>query len=152
MARKPSPWFWPERNGWFTILGGRRHPLGDHPAELPPPVKRKGKWVAPPTIERAFHALLAAPAERIEPRIEPAVLTVSELLDKFLDWTQKNKAARTFEWYCNHGAVRCSPGPRSPSARLLAWRVGRCAPPSPAGTPRPAPAQAVRSSRYSGST
>lgn len=103
MARKPSPWYWPERNGWFTILDGTRRPLGDHPANLPPPIKRKGKWVIPPAIETAFHALLAAPAVRIEKRIESAAgLTVTELLDKFLDWTQKNKAARTYEWYRDH--------------------------------------------------
>jgi integrase len=28
--------------------------------------------------------------------------SLSELLDKFLDWTQKNKATRTFEWYRDH--------------------------------------------------
>ena len=105
MARKPSPWYWPERNGWFTILGGTRRPLGDHPADLPPPVKRKGKWVAPPAIATAFHTLLAAPTppsrgDNLGTRA--AGLTVSELLDKFLDWTQKNKAARTYEWYRDH--------------------------------------------------
>ena len=105
MARTSSPWYWPERNGWFTILDGRRHPLGDHPAELPPPQKRKGKWVAPPAVAAAFHALLAAPASRPAPRRgDPGTggLTVPELLDKFLDWTQKHKAPRTYEWYRDH--------------------------------------------------
>jgi integrase len=27
---------------------------------------------------------------------------VSDVLDKFLDWTQKNKATRTYEWYRDH--------------------------------------------------
>lgn len=105
MARTPSPWYWPERNGWFTILNGRRHPLGDHPSDAPPPVKRKGKWVPPAAIATAFHALLAGPepAGSMRPAHRTnAGPTVSELLDKFLDWTLKNKAARTFEWYRDH--------------------------------------------------
>ena len=101
MARKPSPWYWPERNAWFTILTGQRHPLGDHPSDLPLPLKRKGKWVIPPSIEKQFHSLLAAPEVRTI-ALTTSGLSVSELFDKFLDWTQKNKAARTFEWYRDH--------------------------------------------------
>src|SRR2546423_8185436 len=63
VARKPSPWYWPERNGWYTILNGQRHPLGTHPTNAPPPQRRKGQWVAPPQIQQAFHALLAKPSE-----------------------------------------------------------------------------------------
>lgn len=103
MARKPSPWYWPERNGWFTILNGSRHSLGEHPKDLPQPTKRKGKWVAPLTIETAFHALLAAPQPQNSMRpAHRTDLTVAELFEKFLDWTQKNKAPRTYEWYRDH--------------------------------------------------
>lgn len=101
MARTPSPWYWPERNGWFTILDGKRHSLGDHPADSPPPAKRKGKWVPPASIATAFHALLAGPKHPPAPRIQSG-LTVAELFDKFLDWTQRHKAARTYEWYRDH--------------------------------------------------
>jgi integrase len=105
MARKASPWFWPERNAWFTILNGQRLPLGDHPADLPPPQKRKGKWVIPASIEKEFHALLANPqpenSMRGSMRLDSGPV-VSDILDKFLDWTLKNKAARTFEWYRDH--------------------------------------------------
>jgi hypothetical protein len=81
---------------------GQRHFLGDHPAEAPPPQKRKGKWVAPPAILQAFHDLLAAPTE-------PSVSTiaqspsegplVAEILDKYLDWCQKHRGGRTYDWY-----------------------------------------------------
>src|SRR4051812_15866504 len=105
MARKPSPWYWPERNAWFTILDGQRHPLGDHPANLPPPVKRKGKWPCPPSIEKTFHSLLGSPSPansmRVSMRSDTGP-TVSEILDKFLEWTQKHKAARTYDWYHDH--------------------------------------------------
>src|SRR6478672_6039768 len=103
MARKPSPLYWPERNGWFTILDGSRHSLGEHPADLPPPVKRKGKWVAPPAIATAFHALLGKSADSMRQAHRTAAgPSVSEILDKFLDWTQKHKATRTYDWYRDH--------------------------------------------------
>ena len=95
MARKPSPWYWPERNGWFTILNGHRHPLGEHPADLPTPQKRKGKWVVPQRSRRPS-TLLVAPAPRPASHggnAATAGMTVSEVLDKFLDWTEKHKAA-----------------------------------------------------------
>lgn len=105
MARKSSPWYWPERNAWFTILNGQRQPLGEHPADVPPPQKRRGKWVVPSCIEKAFHALHANPRPanslRGSNRPDPGPV-VSEILDKFLDWTLKNKARRTFEWYRDH--------------------------------------------------
>jgi integrase len=100
MARSPSPWYWPQRNSWFTILNGQRHHLGDHPADLPTPTKRKAKWVAPPIICERFHALLGAP--KALPARTASGLSVPELLDKFLDWTQKHKAKRTYEWYRDH--------------------------------------------------
>jgi integrase len=107
MARKSSPWYWPERQGWFTILHGRRHHLGDHPADAPPPQKRKGGWVVPEAIERVFHALLAQPLEATsslpaKTPVSPASLTVAELFDKYLDWCQRHRAERTFAWYCDH--------------------------------------------------
>jgi hypothetical protein len=85
-----------------TILDGQRHPLGDHPADLSPPQKRKGKWVVPSSIEKKVHSLLSAPATQPNSAIPSAGLSVSELLDKFLDWTLKYKASRTFEWYRDH--------------------------------------------------
>ncbi len=106
MARKPSPWYWPERRGWFTILHGQRHHLGDHPNEAPPQ-KCKGKWVVPPFIDLIFHTLLAKPAEKKASEVvkNPGAacsLTVAELLDKYLDWCEKNRAPLTFEWYRDH--------------------------------------------------
>jgi integrase len=106
MARKPSPWYWPERNGWFTILNGQRQPLGNHPDDAPPPVKRKGKWVIPPTIEYAFHKLLVTPSTA-PPTVEKATekatgLTVAEVYEKYLDWCLKHRSARSYEWYKKH--------------------------------------------------
>lgn len=105
MARLPSPWYWPERSGWYTILHGQRHFLGDHPADAAAPQKRKGKWVAPPAILQAFHALLAAPPEQPVSTIDQSPADgppVAEIFDKYLDWCQKHRAGRTFDWYRDH--------------------------------------------------
>ncbi len=104
MARKPSPWYWPERNGWYTILHGKRQHLADHPADAPPPKKRGGKWIVPPAIDQAFHVLLAMPDPQ-PPRLAAAPCDsplVSVLLDKYLDWCRRENAVRTFEWYRDH--------------------------------------------------
>jgi integrase len=107
VARKPSPWYWPERNGWYTILNGQRHSLGEHPADTPSPQKRKGKWVAPPQIQQAFHTLLATPPASFpvptaSPTNEVVGLAVAEVLDKYLDWCRIHRAAKTHGWYRDH--------------------------------------------------
>ena len=105
MARKPSPWYWPERNGWFTILDGKRRSLGDHPAEAAPPQKRKGRWIPPAAIEQVFHALLASPTISTVPApsdLQNASLSVAEVFEKYLDWCKKHRSPRSFEWYKKH--------------------------------------------------
>ena len=84
MARRPSPWYWPERNGWYTILNGQRQSLGNHPEDAPPPVKRRGKWVIPSAIEQAFHTLLVTPStpSTASPQAQvPCGLTVAEVFE-----------------------------------------------------------------------
>jgi integrase len=117
MARKPSPWYWPERHGWFTIIDSRRHRLLDLPAEAPPPKKRNGRWIIPPEVDQIFHRLMASriddePLERAslaspiddEP-LERASLDsplVAEILDKYLAWCLIHRAQRTYDWYRDH--------------------------------------------------
>lgn len=103
MARTASPWFWEERQGWYVNKDGQRHFLGEHPEGAPPPRKQKGKWNAPQPIVQAFHALMAAPPEQNFPKVSPGGgPLVAEILDKYLDWCQKHRAARTYEWYRDH--------------------------------------------------
>ena len=103
MARTASPWFWEERQGWYVNKDGRRHFLGNHCEGAPPPRKHNGKWNTPQAVVQAFHALMAAPPEQSAPKLLPgSVPTVPEILDKYLDWCQKHRAGRTYEWYLNH--------------------------------------------------
>lgn len=103
MARIATPWFWEERSGWYVNKDGHRHFLGEHPEDAPPPRKHKGKWNAPTLIVQKFHSLMAAPDTPASNVVAiPAGPTVAEILDKHLDWCQKHRAARTFEWYRDH--------------------------------------------------
>jgi integrase len=97
VARTARPWFWEKRQGWYVNHAGQRHFLGEHPEGAPPPRKIKTRWNTPPAIMQAFHALMAEPPEAAPPQSSPTgVLTVAELLDKFLDWCQQHRAPRTF--------------------------------------------------------
>jgi len=103
MARTASPWFWEERHGWYVNKDGQRHFLGEHPEGAPPPRKQKGKWNTPQPILLKFHELMAAPPDKPASTLPagtgPAVL---DILEKYLDWCQKHRSDRTYEWYRDH--------------------------------------------------
>ncbi|HEV8059014.1 MAG TPA: tyrosine-type recombinase/integrase [Gemmataceae bacterium] len=96
MARIASPWFWEERQAWYVNKDGQRRLLGEHPEGAPPPRKSKGKWNAPSAIVSVFHALMA---EKPEPRLAVAGLTVAEVYDKFLTWCKKHREPLTHKGY-----------------------------------------------------
>jgi len=101
MARKNSPWYWPERRGWYTILNGQRHHLLDLDPEAPEPKKRGNKWIVPKEVDVAFHTLMAAPED--EPAPPPSAgLAIGEIFDKYLAWSKNHQAERTYEWYHDH--------------------------------------------------
>ncbi len=82
MARKPSkPWFRSDRNAWFVCLHGKQVNLG--------PDKREA--------ERRMHELLAQKPDTQVSHAEG--LAVAEVIDKYLEWCHKHRAAETFSWY-----------------------------------------------------
>ncbi|OWK41961.1 Mobile element protein [Fimbriiglobus ruber] len=91
---------------WCVHFRGSMHQLGPHPEGFPAPRQVKGKWNAPAPILQAFHALLATPSTAKPPKVpDPppvAGLTVPDVFDLFLEWCQKNRSARTYEWSQNH--------------------------------------------------
>jgi integrase len=104
MARTASPWFWEKRQGWYVNKDGQRHFLGAHPEGAPAPRKTKGKWNAPNSVMQAFHTLMADPDPKNVPKTFPRTTgpTVPEIFDKYLDWCQRHRASRTFDWYRDH--------------------------------------------------
>lgn len=101
MARTASPWFRSDRNAWYVIKDGRRLLLGEHPADAPPPRRKKNRWVVPPAILARFHELMAArPGPRVAP--DPPGTPVVVVFDKYLTWVAKNRSPRTYEWSRGH--------------------------------------------------
>jgi integrase len=87
MARKPKPWWREDRQAWFVTIGGTRYNLGSESEEA----------------DREFHRLMSLKPEARAPKASPSTgLTVADILDKYLDWCQKHRAARTFDWYRDH--------------------------------------------------
>lgn len=78
MKKFPKPWFRPSRNTWFVTLGGRQINLG--------PDKNAA-------FER-YKALLAKPRQA-----HATSDSLAGIIDAFLEWTQKHRAAETYEWY-----------------------------------------------------
>ena len=93
MPRKPEPWYWEKRNGWYVQINGKHVFLGEHPAGAAKPEKnKKGRWNAPESIDDAFHKLMLAPTV-------VASGTVWEVFDAMLGWTLANRARRTYDFY-----------------------------------------------------
>ncbi len=79
MARRPKPWFWKARDGWYVTIGGTRHPLG----------RDKGE-----AYDR-FYALMRQPQQ--QRRVSAELLAA--IVDVFLEWVLNNRSPDTYEWY-----------------------------------------------------
>ena len=78
MKKFPKPWFRPSRNTWFVTLDGQQINLGpDRNA----------------AFER-YKTLLANPR-----KVRTTTDSLARVVDAFLEWTQKHRAAETYEWY-----------------------------------------------------
>lgn len=82
MPRHPQPWFRSERGQWFVQVNGKQHPLGADRDEA----------------FRRYHVLMGEPKKALPVQSESAVA----IIDDFLEWTQKNRAPDTYEWYLAH--------------------------------------------------
>ncbi len=80
MPHYPKPFFRAPRGLWYVQIDGRQVNLGPDRDEA----------------FRRYHDLMARGRDRPEPATGDAVVSV---LDAFLDWCQKHRAARTYDWY-----------------------------------------------------
>jgi len=84
VPRTPKPWFRADRQSYFVTIEGTRHNLGSDQEEA----------------ERQFHELMARRSQPVIPAAaEP---TVAEILDAFLEWCEKHREPRTYEFYLEH--------------------------------------------------
>ena len=81
--RFPKPWYRPTRGVWYVTIGGTQYNLG--------PDREKA-------IEQ-YHALMAKPRPT-----KVAADSVAGVIDAFLDWCEKHRAAETYDWY--HSRLR----------------------------------------------
>ena len=83
--RRPEPWYWMQRDGWYVQIAGKQKKLASG----------KGNKAA---AYEAFHALMAG-----EGIGSPAKdLTLAELVARFRTWSAAEHAESTREWYESH--------------------------------------------------
>jgi integrase len=80
MPKYPKPFFRTARNAWYVQVAGKQILLGPDREEA----------------FRRYHELMGRAKADPQPVSTDAVLGV---LDAFLDWCQKHKAGRTYDWY-----------------------------------------------------
>ena len=95
MAKKAQPWYWEARDGWYVIVGGQRHFLGEHPRNAPPPKKGRRGWNSPREIDEAYRRLLDTGSPEAEPE---GVESVVAVLDDFLSWCGENRRYAGVTW------------------------------------------------------
>ena len=78
MARTSKPWYRKDRKQWFVTIEGERHNLGPD---------RK-------LAHQQFHELMRRPEK---PVVQPSLVVA--LGDRFLDWVEKHRSAKTYIWY-----------------------------------------------------
>src|SRR5690242_6638915 len=78
MARRAQPWYRADRKIWCVTINGTRHNLGS---------KKKEAY-------DRFHDLMRQPR-----RQKVLATSVAAVMDPFLDWVERNRAAATYEWY-----------------------------------------------------
>ncbi len=78
MGRKSKPYWWEAKQGYYSKVNGKRYRLGD--------TKREA--------EEALKILQKAPA-----KVLVDSEAVASLFDSFLDWTQQNRAPKTYRGY-----------------------------------------------------
>ncbi|MEZ5944369.1 MAG: tyrosine-type recombinase/integrase [Planctomycetaceae bacterium] len=82
MSRPNKPWFRKSNKTWYVWHDGRQVNLG------------KDKKAA----HQKFYELMALPEAAPRPVVTKTI-SVAEVVDYFMEWTQQNRATDTYEWY-----------------------------------------------------
>jgi integrase len=100
MPHFPKPFFRAPRGLWYVEIDRRQVNLGPDRDEA----------------FRRYHDLMARGRDQPEPPTDDAVAL---LLDAFLDWCQKHRAARTYDWYRDYLQSFANSIPRNLSVERL---------------------------------
>lgn len=118
-AKFPRPFFRTNR-GWYVQLGKSQVKLADGPEN---PATEKAAW-------DRYHVVMAGrqnptPAATLPSSAIPGSCGVAEVFDAFLDWCQKHRAGRTYDFYAEYlqdFLTRTKTG-RLPAASLKPFHV-----------------------------
>lgn len=98
MAHAPKPFYRTARSAFYVQLGKKQIKLIDGPDDA---ATEKAAW-------QEFHRLMAAPAVAPgRPAVTASGLTVAEVFEKYLDWCEKHRSPRTYEWTKKHVQAFC---------------------------------------------
>lgn len=100
MPHFPKPFFRASRQLWYVQLNGRQLNLGPDQA----------------AAFQKYHALMAAPPE---PRVVITSDSVVAIVDAYLEWCQKHRAAETYAWYFDRLQAFCTSIPADLTVREL---------------------------------
>ncbi len=79
-VRRPEPWYWTARKGWYVQIEGKQRLLGKDPS---PRMNKAGEPVPPDAVSRAYYRMMAA-GGMVDER-DRLGLTVAEAADLFLE-------------------------------------------------------------------
>lgn len=97
MPHFPKPFYREPLGKWYVQVAKKQVPLGADPK---PKRDKLGKPVPPKDVVDRYHELMAAcRPDGLAPLAADLAVVV---VDRFLDWVQRRKAPRTYEWYRRH--------------------------------------------------
>jgi integrase len=118
----PKPWFRASKSAWYVQHQRQQVRLGEHPEGYPPPKKSKAGWNPPPPILDAFYRLMAADPANLP---KPDAILTAQVLDLFLDYSQRHNEPATFAWYRHFLQSFCGLYGRLPARELKPIHVTR---------------------------
>lgn len=99
MPHYPKPFYREPLGKWYVQIAKKQIPLGPDPK---PRRDKSGKPVPPKDVVDRYHELMVARENEEDQPVSPALSKnphVSAILDEFLEWASRHKAARTYAWY-----------------------------------------------------
>jgi integrase len=97
MPHCPKPFYRAPLKRWYVQLDGKQIPLGHDPK---PARGRRGKPLPPQEVLDRYHELMTTRKNNGHMAVTSDLAVA--VIDQFLDWVERRKAPRTYEWYRRH--------------------------------------------------
>jgi integrase len=97
MPHCPKPFYRKPLKKWYVQIQRKQIPLG---LDAKPARGRDGKLLPPKEVVDRYHQVMAASKNAGIVVVSSDLVVV--VIDQFLDWVERSKAPRTYEWYRRH--------------------------------------------------